>query len=163
MPEPQVLALGGGQIFMEPDRPGIASYLLEMTGKTSPGIGWIGTARGDLERHRDMFYSTFERLDCEPSHLPLFERTPDVETYVMSQDIIFVGGGNTKSMLAVWREWQLNVILRNAWQAGIVLSGLSAGAICWFEQGVTDSWANELRAINCLGFIRLCRNPLNSV
>jgi dipeptidase E len=67
--------------------------------------------------------------------------------------VIYVGGGNTKSMLAVWREWSLPEILRQAWESGIVLAGISAGAICWFEQGVTDSWADQLRALDCLGFL----------
>ncbi len=64
-----------------------------------------------------------------------------------------MGGGNTRSLLGVWREWGLHEVLREAWQAGIVLSGVSAGAICWFEQGSTDSWADRLRPLDCLGFL----------
>jgi peptidase E len=71
----------------------------------------------------------------------------------MAQDLIFVGGGNTKSMLAVWREWDLPKILREAWNAGTVLAGVSAGAICWFEAGVTDSWAGNLAPLPCLGWL----------
>ena len=67
--------------------------------------------------------------------------------------MIYVGGGNTKSMLAVWREWGVPEILREAWESGIVLAGVSAGAICWFEQGLTDSWADRLRPLDCLGFL----------
>jgi peptidase E len=67
--------------------------------------------------------------------------------------VIFIGGGNTKSMLAVWRDWGVPEILREAWESGIVLTGVSAGAICWFEQGVTDSWAGGLRPIDGLGFL----------
>ena len=72
---------------------------------------------------------------------------------MLSQDAIFVGGGNTKSMLAVWREWGLTGVLEEAYESGIVLGGQSAGAICWFEQGVTDSWADRLRPLECMGLL----------
>jgi peptidase E len=73
---------------------------------------------------------------------------------VLSQDVLYVGGGNTKSMLGVWREYGLPEILREAWEAGVVLAGLSAGAICWFEQGLTDSFEGELRPLQCLGLLK---------
>jgi peptidase E len=72
---------------------------------------------------------------------------------VLEQDAIFVGGGNTRSMLAVWRDWGLDLHLRKAWDSGVVLGGGSAGSICWFEQGVTDSIAGPLTALPCLGFL----------
>ena len=72
---------------------------------------------------------------------------------MLEQDAIFVGGGNTRSMLAVWREWELDRHLRAAWEAGIVLGGASAGSICWFEHGLTDSIAGPLTAMPCLGFL----------
>jgi peptidase E len=77
-----------------------------------------------------------------------------LRSYLLAQDVIYVGGGNTKSMLAVWREWGLPELLHEAWESGIVLAGISAGAICWFQQGVTDSFADRLRALDCLGFLR---------
>jgi peptidase E len=153
MPTRQIIAFGGGQLFAERDRPVLIPYLLKQTGKDRPAIGYIGTASGDSDRSTLAFYSGFSGHACDTSHLPLFGRTPDVRGYVMRQDIIFVGGGNTKSMLAVWREWGLSEVLREAWHEGIVLSGLSAGAICWFEQGTTDSWAGDLRALDCLGLL----------
>ena len=69
------------------------------------------------------------------------------------RQIIPIGGGNTKSLLAVWRDWGVAEILREAWQSGIVLTGVSAGAICWFEQGLTDSFSDGLRPLDCLGFL----------
>ena len=66
---------------------------------------------------------------------------------MLDQDVVFVGGGNTKSMLAVWRDWRLPEVLKEAAAAGVVLAGVSAGAICWFEQGVTDSWAARLEPL----------------
>ena len=97
---------------------------------------------GDAEVGRLRFYAGFSQFDCKPSHLPLFARTPrDLESLVLEQDAIFVGGGNTRSMLAVWRDWGLDRHLRRAWERGVVLGGGSAGSICWFEHGVTDSIA----------------------
>ena len=94
------------------------------------------------------------KLGCNPTHLDFFKRTPNLEKLIEMQDIIFVGGGNTKSMLAVWREWGLDIILENAYKSGTIMSGVSAGAICWFEKGITDSWANSLNILDCLGYTK---------
>ena len=99
------------------------------------------------------FYRAFSKLDCITSHIDFFSRTENLEEKVLTQDIIYVGGGNTKSMLAVWKEWNLHEILRNAYEKGIVMSGVSAGAICWFEKGITDSFAETLNIIDCLGLV----------
>ena len=93
-------------------------------------------------------------MNCITSHIDLFSRTENLENKIFEQDIIFVGGGNTKSMIAVWKEWKLHIILRKAYEKGIVMSGVSAGAICWFEKGISDSFAEELKIIDCLGIIR---------
>ena len=92
-------------------------------------------------------------MGCQPSHLSFFERTPDLRSFLLNQDIIYVGGGNTKSMLAVWREWGLPEVLREAWSTGVVLAGTSAGGMCWFEEAITDSFGDGYRAIPCLGFL----------
>ncbi len=73
---------------------------------------------------------------------------------VNKADIIYVGGGNTKSMLAVWKEWKLDRLLKKVYNRGVVLSGVSAGAICWFDKGVTDSWASNLNLIDCMGILK---------
>ena len=86
--------------------------------------------------------------------MSLFEpSTADLETLILSQDIIYVGGGNTKNLIALWKEWHLDCILRQAWNQGIILCGVSAGSICWFEQGVTDSIPGKKTVLPCLGFI----------
>ena len=73
---------------------------------------------------------------------------------LLAQDAIFVGGGNTKSALAVWREWGLDRVLAQAWRHGVLLTGTSAGAMCWFEQGLTDSyWGADLKPLQCLGLL----------
>jgi peptidase E len=77
----------------------------------------------------------------------------------MNQDVIYVSGGNTRSMLAVWREWGLPELLKEAWQSGVILAGISAGAICWFEQGLSDSVAGKFTVIDCLGFLEGSCSP----
>ncbi len=79
--------------------------------------------------------------------------TQSLESFVMEQDIIHVGGGNTKNLLCLWKEWELDKIIRKAYNSGTVLSGMSAGMICWFEQGITDSFGENLTSLDCLGFL----------
>ena len=99
-------------------------------------------------------HAGFRHSPCTLTHVPQFARTTrDLASFVLDQDAIFVGGGNTRSMLAVWREWGLDRHLRDAWNAGVVLGGASAGSICWFEHGLTDSVAGPLTAMPCLGFL----------
>jgi peptidase E len=150
----QVIAMGGGGFSTEPDNAVLDRYILEQSGAKTPRICFIATATGDAAGYIANFYKSFSRLDCEPSHLAFFQRTPDVKSALLNQDVIYVGGGNTKSMLAVWREWGVDVVLKEAWDRGIVLAGISAGAICWFEQGLTDSFADKLVTLDCLGFLK---------
>jgi dipeptidase E len=100
-------------------------------------------------------YSRFPAARCERSHLALFNRTvEDIDAYCLQQDIIVVGGGNTANMLAIWRVHGFDAILREAWESGVVLFGASAGMICWFEAGVTDSFGPQLEGMrDGLGFL----------
>jgi dipeptidase E len=139
---------------MEPENPGLDRYVLQQTRTPRPAVCFLPTASGDSDAYIVKFYTAFAKLDCRPSHLRLFDRTPDLRAGLFAQDVIYVGGGNTKSMLAVWREWGIPALLKEAWESGIVLAGISAGAICWFEQGVTDSAAGQLGVLDGLGFLR---------
>jgi dipeptidase E len=150
----QIIALGGGGFSMEPENLTLDEYVLAQARSPSPSVLFLPTASGDADAYVLRFYTAFSGLPCRPSHLSLFRRTPDLRACLLSQDVIYVGGGNTKSMLGVWREWGLPEILREAWSAGVVLAGISAGAICWFEQGLTDSFDGDLRPLQCLGFLR---------
>jgi len=149
-----IIAIGGGGFGANPGQGIIEDYILKQTKKKNPKICFIPTATGDNEAYKVNFYSTFTNLNCQPSHLDFFKRTPDLNRLIFDQDVVFVGGGNTKSMLAVWKEWGLDKILRKAYQKGVVMSGVSAGAICWFENGVTDSWSSNLKLMPCLNFIK---------
>ena len=150
----QIIAIGGGGFGRNPGNGKIEQYILNQSNSDSPKICFIPTATGDDESYKESYYSTMSKLNCVPTHLDFFKRTPDIEKLILEQDVIFVGGGNTKSMLAVWREWGLEKILKKAYLNGVIMSGVSAGAICWFEKGVTDSWAKELKVLDCLGFIQ---------
>jgi len=150
----QILAIGGAALPENLDNLLLVKYFLSLTKKRKPRVCFIGAAHGDADMGRLRFYAGFSQFTCTPTHLPLFARTPrDLESFMLEHDAIYVGGGNTRSMLAVWREWQLDVYLRKAWERGVVLGGASAGSICWFEQGITDSIAGPLTALDGLGFV----------
>lgn len=150
----QMITMGGGGFLMEPENPLLDRYILEQAGKDKPKICYVGTASGDAESMIQNFYKFFNEENCEPSHLSLFKPpVRDLESYVLDKDIIYVGGGNTKNLLVLWREWGLDEIFRKALDQGIVLAGISAGSICWFEEGVTDSYGDKLEPLKALGFL----------
>ena len=149
-----IVAIGGGGFGRNNSIGLIEKYLLNLSGNNCPKICFLPTATGDNDTYIVRFYSTFTRLNCVPTHIELFKRTIDIKNHIMKQDVVFVGGGNTKSMLALWKDWGMSEILQNAYHEGIVMSGVSAGAICWFTSGITDSWDNELRILPCLDFIK---------
>src|SRR5262245_34097587 len=145
-PQKQIIAIGGGGIYRDPENLVLDQYIIRQTGAAEPRVAFIPTASGEPDHYVSSFYASFLKLGCRPSVLTFFKRTPDLRAFLLNQDVIYVGGGNTKSMLVIWRDWGLSELLREAWERGIVLTGGSAGAICWFEQGVTDSWAGEFTA-----------------
>jgi hypothetical protein len=105
MRKTQIIAMGGGGGSMEPDNPALDLYILAQTRKRAPSICFLATATGDADGYIEKFYTAFKAHRCRPSHVPLFRRTPDLKQALLTQDVIYVGGGNTKSMLAVWRDW----------------------------------------------------------
>src|SRR5699024_7577499 len=149
-----IIAMGGGGFSMEPENPLLDQYVLKQSGKKKPKVCFVSTASGDSVDYIRRFYRAFKKLDCEPSRLTLFPPpTSDLEDYVMDKDIIYVGGGNTKNLVALWKAWELDRIFRKAWEEGKVLAGISAGAICWFEEAVTDSVPGRISRVEGLGFL----------
>ena len=148
-----IVAIGGGGFGRSLGTLDIEKYIISLISKKRPKICFIPTASGDNSLYKLNFYRAFSKLNCITSHIDFFSRTENLEEKVSTQDIIYVGGGNTKSMLAVWKEWNLHQILRKAYEKGIVMSGVSAGAICWFDKGITDSYAEKLAIIDCLGIV----------
>ncbi|HIF83824.1 MAG TPA: peptidase E [Candidatus Marinimicrobia bacterium] len=149
----QIIAIGGGGFGRNPNHRKIEKYILELTGKEKPNVVFFPTASAENQAYIIQFYKCFTKMSCEPSHVTFFQRTPRLDSIINKADVIYVGGGNTKSMLAVWQEWKLDKLLLKAYNNGKILCGVSAGAICWFEQGITDSWASNLNVMDCLGFL----------
>ena len=119
----------------------LVDYLLDLTGKPRARVAFIPTALGDATEALVNLYARFPPSRTERSHLALFNRTvDDVDRYLLDQDLIVVGGGNTANMLAVWRVHGVDRALRAAWERGVILTGGSAGSLCWFECGTTDSF-----------------------
>ena len=148
-----IIAIGGGGFGRNPNHRKIEKYILDLTGKEKPNVVFFPTASAENQAYIIQFYKCFTKMSCEPSHVTFFQRTPRLDSIINKADVIYVGGGNTKSMLAVWQEWKLDKLLLKAYKNGKILCGVSAGAICWFEQGITDSWASNLNVMDCLGFL----------
>ena len=145
---------------MEPENPLLDEYILRQSAARVPKICFIGTASGDAEGYIERFYQFFKQYDCEPTHLSLFKPpSRDLESFVLAQDIIYVGGGSTKNLMALWKEWGLIDILKKAYEQGILLCGISAGAICWYEMGVTDSYGGELEPVTGTGILTGSHSP----
>ncbi len=154
MPDPQIVAIGGAVLVPETGNNALERYILDACGAEKPRVAFVPTASGDDATYIARFYESYGPLGARLDVLRLFRRTPeDLRAYLFGFDVVHVGGGNTRSMLAVWRHWGLDAILQEAWQRGIVLCGSSAGSICWFERGVTDSVAGALTAMDGLGFL----------
>lgn len=150
----QIIAMGGGGFSMEPENKRLDQYVLQQckAKAETPRICFVPTASGDADGYIERFYKAFEAENCEPSHLSLFSPPLDLKDFVEKQDIFYVGGGNTKNLLALWKEWGLDVLLKKAYEDGKLLAGLSAGSLCWFEEGVTDSFG-PFTKLHCLGFL----------
>mgnify|MGYP001366165173 FL=1 len=149
----QIIAIGGGGFGREIKDLKIEKYIVDQSKAKTPKICFIPTATGDDQAYIDTFYKAFNSLGCKTSHINFFKRTINLKEHILDQDIIYVGGGNTKSMLAVWKEWGLDKILFEAYKNKIIMSGVSAGAICWFKKGITDSWKDNQATLDCLNFV----------
>lgn len=158
MSERTIVAMGGGGFSMEPDNALLDDHVLDVARtarrRERPRICFLPTASGDSPDYLASFYAAFARR-AEATHLALFRRTvDDIEGLLLDQDVVYVGGGNTENMLAIWRVHGVDRALRRAWEAGVVMAGLSAGSLCWFESGTTDAFGSGLATLTGgLGFI----------
>jgi peptidase E len=134
---------GGGFTMPEHDHSdALDRFVLSLTGKEVPRICFLPTASGDPREQVTRFQERFSQWPCEPSILSLFHLGRDridPIAHILSQDALYIGGGSMRNMLAIWREHGIEDAMRTAWERGIVLAGLSAGAMCWFEGGVSMS------------------------
>ena len=137
----RIVACGGQQLLY----PTLTRYVFDLVGKARPKILFVPTASGDDAGYLLTFYQAMAGIQCEPAHLALFDRTiEDIDGYIRAQDVVMVGGGNTANMLAIWRLHGVEDALRSAYREGTILTGWSAGCICWFQAGITDSFTPEL-------------------
>jgi dipeptidase E len=137
-----ILAMGGGGFTMEPVGGALDELVLGLAHSPFPKICFLPTASGDPGEQITRFHAAFAGRPCEPAHLSLFRlgsHPVDLRAHLLAQDIVYVGGGSMRNMLAIWRAHGLDEILRECWERGVVLAGLSAGAMCWFEGGITTS------------------------
>jgi dipeptidase E len=150
--ERHIIGLGGGGDTPEQSQR-LWNYVLGVVGKDRPRMLFVPTAIGDADEGIVWFYERFAGRG-ELRHLKTFPYPPEnLRELIHEQDAICVSGGNTANMLAIWRVHGLDELMREAWKNGIVLWGASAGMICWFEQGVTDSFGPALEGMDCLGFL----------
>jgi peptidase E len=137
----QIVAMGGGGFSMEPDNPLLDQYVLSLARVDNPRVCFIPTASGDSADYVQRFDDAFSALPCRPDVCSLYAPPhEDLRSFILAQDVLYVGGGSTANLLAVWRVHGLDRILRRAWEEGVVLCGMSAGMNCWFEGSVTDSF-----------------------
>jgi dipeptidase E len=150
----RLFAMGGGGFQMEPEDLRLDRFFLGLTAKGHPRVLLVPTASGDSRDLVERFERACVELGAIPSVLSLFRGTrPDLDAYVREHDVVYVTGGNTRNMLVLWREWGLDRALRGAYDAGVVVGGLSAGSLAWFEAGVTDSVPGTLSPIAGLGWL----------
>jgi dipeptidase E len=155
MTKGQIVAFGGGGFAMEPDNPLLDDYVLSLCARPRPRVCLLPTASGDSTAWLDRFYDVFTEDRCEPTHLTLFNRAvDDLYEFLRDQDVIYVGGGNTVNLLAIWRAQGLVDVLPRLLEEGVIACGVSAGGLCWFERGITDSYGPGLNPLsNGLGFL----------
>ncbi len=155
---PQIVALGGGGFSMERESSLLDDYILSLVEAPRPRVCFLPTASGDADHYVVRFYRRFSP-DCEASHVSLFRRDQgtggvedDLAAHLLSQDLIYVGGGNMLSMLGAWRAHGLDSILKRCWRRGILMCGPSAGSLCWFEEALS-AFHGAPRAVRGLGLL----------
>jgi dipeptidase E len=151
----QILAMGGGGFSMEAGNALLDEHALALTAVECPRVCFLPTASGDADHYIVRFYRAFPAGRCQPSHVSLFRRdggASDLAAHLLAQDLVYVGGGSVISLLGTWTAHGIDGMLRRAWEAGVVMAGLSAGSLCWFTEGVT-AFHGETRAITGMGFL----------
>lgn len=154
----QIIAIGDGGI--NPNIPYVDLYIIAQSDKVKPKVCFLPTASGDGRGYIEHFKETFERYPCKPSYLELFSPSiRDIEGFIMDQDIIYVGSGQSKTMMGIWKEWGVDKFLKQAYDNGTIMAGGSAGSVCWFEQCITDSFPGGLSPMPCLSFLPYSNCP----
>jgi len=150
--ERKIIAIGGGGFTHQLDQ-SLDQFVIDKLKKTNNKIGFLATASKDDEKKISLFYKRFENTEFELSHFNLTTNINGFSEWIMSKDLVYIGGGNTVFMLEIWRKNKLEHIFKEAYEKGIILSGISAGAVCWFDWILSDAVGpgfNPLRGINLI-------------
>lgn len=152
--------MGGGGFVMRDELTPLDRYVLGFAKRARPKVCFLPTASGDPVTSLRRFFAVFEPLGCELSFVDVFHQSvDDLETFFADQDVVYVGGGNTRNLLLLWDAWGIDRALRFAHERGTVLAGVSAGALCWFREGITDSFPGRLAPLRALGVIDASFSP----
>ena len=146
--ERHIVAIGGGGLRRDPGDNALRQYLLDLTGRERPKVCFVGTASGDDRDYAEQVAAAFEGMTCQLSRLTVLSPMAlPPEDHLADQDVVYVGGGNAFYMLVLWRSYGLDRHLRRAWERGTVMCGVSAGSMCWFEQGIRAVSESEFQPL----------------
>lgn len=149
----KIIAAGGGG-FTHAGHPALEDFCLAQLGKTRPRIGYIGSANGDDPIRITRFHARFAASTSAQMHLAMTLEAQDLSNHLVSLDMVYVGGGNTEAMIADWRARGWDRVLTEAARRGVMLAGVSAGAVCWFDKFLYSSGTGPMRPLDGLGLIR---------
>ena len=150
--EKKIITIGGGGFTHQVDEC-LDQFVVDQSKKINNKIGFLATASNDDKKKISLFYKRFENIKSKLSHFNLTSNVDGFSEWILNKDIVYIGGGNTVFMLEVWKKNNLEPIFKDAYEKGIILSGVSAGAVCWFDWILSDSVSpgfNPLRGINLI-------------
>ena len=159
--EKKIIAIGGGGFTHQADE-SLDQFVVDQSKKTNNKIGFLATASNDDKKKISLFYKRFENTESELSHFNLTSDVNGFSKWILNQDIVYIGGGNTKFMLEIWKNNMLENIFKKAYESGIILSGVSAGAVCWFEWILSDSVSPGFKPLKGINLISGSCTPHSS-
>mgnify|MGYP001173299139 FL=1 len=159
--EKKIIAIGGGGFTHQTDE-SLDQFVVDQSKKTNNKIGFLATASNDDKKKISLFYKRFENTESELSHFNLTSDVNGFSEWILNKDIVYIGGGNTKFMLEIWKNNMLENIFKKAYESGIILSGVSAGAVCWFEWILSDSVSPGFKPLKGINLISGSCTPHSS-
>ena len=159
--EKKIIAIGGGGFTHQADE-SLDQFVVDQSKKTNNKIGFLATASNDDKKKISLFYNRFENTESELSHFNLTSGVNGFSEWILNKDIVYIGGGNTKFMLEIWKNNMLENIFKKAYESGIILSGVSAGAVCWFEWILSDSVSPGFKPLKGINLISGSCTPHSS-
>ena len=157
----KIIAIGGGGFTHQVDE-SLDKFVVDQSKKTNNKIGFLATASNDDKKKISLFYKRFENTDSELSHFNLTSDVNGFSEWILNKDIVYIGGGNTKFMLEIWKNNMLENIFKKAYESGVILSGVSAGAVCWFEWILSDSVSPGFKPLKGINLISGSCTPHSS-